>query len=190
MTAATAKRRDGETARWQDGPSATRSRLDRHARTRPRRRRRPPAKRRLLEVWPFGSTGASAQRVVVGGEEGVDRFVKTVLLGARWCVTRDLVDVRRRVIREVATRLLATQGFLACLSDEAIFYEHYKQREAEVRRDSQQAVCGFKLRLVEIVRARKLEIEGRGRLWLNIQPAKGDLTHATRSLLKPGLVFF
>ena len=131
-----------------------------------------------------------ARSVVVGGEEGVDRFVQTVLLVARWCVGRNLVDVRRRVIREVATRLLATQGFLACLSDEAIFYEHYKQREPEVRRDAQQAVCGFKLRLVEIVRARKPEVEGRGRLQRKIHPAIRDLTHATRSLLKPGLAFF
>ena len=90
----------------------------------------------------------------------------------------------------MATRLFATQAFLACLSDEAIFYEHYKQREAEVRRDAQQAVCGFKLRLVEIVRARKPEVEKRGRLRRKIQPAKGNLTHVTRSLLKPGLAFF
>ena len=77
-----------------------------------------------------------------------------MLLVPRWCVGRDLVDVCRRVIREVATRLLASQGFLACLSDEAILDKHHKQREAEVRRDAQQQVCGFELRLVEIVRAR------------------------------------
>ena len=70
MAAATARRRGGETARWRDDTSATRSRLDRHARTRPRLRLRPPAKRRSLEVRPFGGSGASAQRVVVGGEEG------------------------------------------------------------------------------------------------------------------------
>ena len=98
--------------------------------------------------------GAIAQRVVVGGVKGVDRFVKTVLLVERWCVGRNVVDVRRRVIREVATCLLATQSFLACLSDEAIFYKQCKQREAEVRRDARHAVCGFNLRLVEFVRAR------------------------------------
>ena len=88
MTTTTARRRDGQTARLRDDASATRSRLDRHTRTRPglRLRRRPPARRRSLIVWPLGSTGASAQRVVVGGEEGVDRFVKTVLLVARRCV--------------------------------------------------------------------------------------------------------
>ena len=95
VTAATARRLDGETARWRDDASATRSRLDRDARTRTRprlrRRRRPPATRRSLKVWLFGSTGASAQRVVGGCEEGVDRFVKTVLLvarGLRWARSR------------------------------------------------------------------------------------------------------
>ena len=72
---------------------------------------------------------------------------------ARRNVGRDFVDARR-VVREVVARLLATQSLLACLSDEAIFYKRHKQREAEVRRDAQQAVCGLKLRLVEVVRAR------------------------------------
>ena len=142
MAAATARRRGGETARWRDDASATRSRLDRHARTRPRlrRRRRPPAKRRSLEVWPFSGTGASTKRVVVGGAEGIHRLVETVLLFARWCVKRNFVDVRRQVVREVPARLLATQGLLACLSDETTFNKHYEQCEAEVRRDAQQAV--------------------------------------------------
>ena len=123
MVAATATRRGGEKTRWRNNASATRTRLDRHARPRPRlrlrRRRRPPAKKRLLKVWPLGGTGASAQ-LVVGGGEGVHLLIETVLLVARCCVGRDLVDVCRRVIREVTTRLLATQGFFACLSDEAI----------------------------------------------------------------------
>ena len=144
MAPSTARRRGGERARWRDDASATRSRLDRHARTQPRlrrrRRRRPPAKQRSLEVWPFGGAGASAQRVVVGGEKGVHRLVETVLLVARWCVGRDLVDARRRVIHEVASRLLATQGLLTCLGDETISNEHYEQREAKVRRDTQHAV--------------------------------------------------
>ena len=129
-------------ARWRDDASATRLRLDRHARTRPRlrRRRRPPAKRRSLEVRPFGGTGASAQRVVVGGEEGVYRLVETVVFVSRWCVGRNLVDVRRLVVLEVAARLLATQGLLACLSDETTFNKHHEQREAEVRRDAQHTV--------------------------------------------------
>ena len=144
MEAATARRRCGETARWRNDASATRSRLDRHARTRPRlqwrRRRRPPARGRSLKVWPFGGTGASAQRVVVGCKEGVHLLVETVLLVARQCVGRDLVGARRHVVREVAARLLATQSLLTCLSDETILNEHYKQRETEVRRDAQQAV--------------------------------------------------
>ena len=183
MEATTARWRDDETAGWRDDASAMRSRLDRHARTRPRlrRRRRPPAKRRSLEVWPLGGTGASAQRVVVGGEERVHRLVETVLLVASWSNGRDLIDVRRRVIREVAGRLFATQGLLTCLSDETILNEHYEQREAQVHRDAQQAVCGIELRLVEFVRLRQPEVEGRGRLRRSVQPAERRLTHAIQT---------
>ena len=139
MAVAKARRRGGETARWRDDASATRSRITRHAltRQRQRRRRRPPAKRRSLEVRPFGGTGARAQRVVVGGEEGVHRLVEMVLLFACWCVGRNLVDVRRRVVREVAASLLATQGLLACLNDETTFNKHHELCEAEVRRNAQ-----------------------------------------------------
>ena len=66
------------------------------------------------------------------------------------------MDVRRRVVREVATRLFATQCLLTCLSNETILNEHNDQREAQVRRDAQQALCGIKLRLIEIVRVRQL----------------------------------
>ena len=142
MAAATARRRGGETARWRDDASATRSRLDRHAGTRPRlqKRGRPQAKRRSLEVQPFGGAGAITKCVVVGGEESFHRLVETVLLFARWCVGLDHLNVRRRVVREVVARLLATQGLLACLSDENTFNKHYEHCEAEVRRDAQQAV--------------------------------------------------
>ena len=95
------------------------------------------------------------QRVGGGGKKCVHRLVETMLLFARRCVGRDLVDARRRVVREVAARLLATQSLLACVSDETIFYKHHKQRESDVRRDAQQTVCGLKLRLIEIVRVRQ-----------------------------------
>ena len=110
-----------------------------------------------------------------------------MLLVARQCVGRDIIDARRRVVREVAARLLSTQGLLACFSDEIIFYKHHKQREAEVRRDAQQTVCCLKLHLIEIVRVPQPEVEGRGRLRREIQPAKRSLMHAARSLLKPRL---
>ena len=96
-----------------------------------------------------------------------------MLLIARWSNVRDLVDVRRRVIREVASRLFATQCLLTCLSDETILNKHNKQREAQVRRDAQQAIRGIELRLVEFVRVRQPKIEGRGRLRRDIQPVNG-----------------
>ena len=77
-------------------------------------------------------------RVVVGAEKGVHRLIETVLLFARWCVGRNLVDVRCRVISEVAARLLATQNLLACLRDDTTYNKHHEQCEAKVRCDTQQ----------------------------------------------------
>ena len=112
-----------------------------------------------------------------------------MLFVARRCVGRDLVDARRRVGREVAARLLVTLSLLTFLSDETNLNEHYEQRETEVRCDAQQAVCGLELRLVEVVRARQSEVEGRGRLRCKIQPANRGLMHTARSLVKPRLPF-
>ena len=63
-----------------------------------------------------------------------------MLLVARFSFGRDLVDPSRRVILEVTSRLLTTQGLLTCLGNETISNEHHQQREAEDRRDAQQAV--------------------------------------------------
>ena len=63
-----------------------------------------------------------------------------VLLFKRWCINSYFIDVRRRVVRELVSRMLATQGILTCLSDETTFNKHYEQCKAEVRRDAEQAV--------------------------------------------------
>ena len=79
---------------------------------------------------------------------------------------------------------------LTCLINETILNENNEQREAQVRRDAQQAVCGLKLWLIEIVRVRQPEVDGRGRLRRDIQPAKRSLSHATRTLFKLRLAIF
>ena len=133
------RRREGVAARRQGGEITRLRRARDSTATRSRDHDCDGDQQRKVAYSKSGHS-AARERVVIGGEESVHRLVETVLLFARWCVGRNLVDVCRRVVREVAGRLLATQGLSACLSDETTFNKHHEQCEAEVRRDALQAV--------------------------------------------------